>query len=89
VARAHKHVVRAYARARARAHARSGSHAAPCAGDAASFEDLLPLVRDIVPFHMAHNAEPEAVDLLIETERLDLLLEHCDRCGCPARVRGA
>jgi 26S proteasome regulatory subunit N1 len=55
------------------------AHAAcPRAGDAATFEDLLPLVRDIVPFHMAHNAEPEAVDLLIETERLELLLEHCD-----------
>jgi len=34
------------------------------------------LVRDIVPFHMKHNAEPEAVDLLIEVENLSLLPEH-------------
>lgn len=31
-----------------------------------STEDLLVLVHQIVPFHMAHNAEPEAVDLLLE-----------------------
>lgn len=48
------------------------------AGDAARFDDLIPLVHDIVPFHMAHNAEPEAVDLLLETEQLGLLLQHCD-----------
>jgi 26S proteasome regulatory subunit N1 len=29
-------------------------------------DDLLTLVQQIVPFHMAHNAEPEAVDLLLE-----------------------
>lgn len=29
-------------------------------------EDLLTLIHQIVPFHMAHNAEPEAVDLLLE-----------------------
>lgn len=29
-------------------------------------ESLASLVRQIVPFHMAHNAEPEAVDLLLE-----------------------
>lgn len=31
-----------------------------------STDDLLTLVHQIVPFHMAHNAEPEAVDLLLE-----------------------
>lgn len=34
-----------------------------------STEDLLALVHQIVPFHMAHNAEPEAVDLLLEVPR--------------------
>ena len=28
--------------------------------------DLLHLVAQIVPYHMTHNAEPEAVDLLLE-----------------------
>jgi RPN1 N-terminal domain len=37
-------------------------------------DDLLTLVQQIVPFHMAHNAEPEAVDLLLE------VLEHRWRC---------
>ena len=37
--------------------------------------DLLRLVNVIVPFHMSHNAEHEAVDLLIEVESLPLLLE--------------
>ena len=34
------------------------------------------LVKDIVPFHMSHNAEPEAVDLLIEVEKLEYLIDH-------------
>jgi hypothetical protein len=29
-------------------------------------EDLMGLVTQIVPYHMSHNAEPEAVDLLLE-----------------------
>ena len=28
--------------------------------------DLLHLVAQVVPYHMTHNAEPEAVDLLLE-----------------------
>lgn len=43
-----------------------------------SEENLLTLVKEIVPYHMTHNAEPEAVDLLIEVERLDLLTEYVD-----------
>ncbi len=39
------------------------------------FQDLLELVETIVPFHITHNAEAEAVDLLIELQRLDLLLQ--------------
>lgn len=37
-------------------------------------QDLLSLVTQIVPYHMQHNAEPEAVDLLLEVDRLDLLV---------------
>jgi len=38
------------------------------------FEDLLQMVDVIVPFHVTHNAEAEAVDLLIEVQRLKKLL---------------
>ncbi|MCL7037279.1 hypothetical protein MKW94_003220 [Papaver nudicaule] len=44
----------------------------------AKIEDLMELVQQIVAFHMKHNAEPEAVDLLMEVEDLDLLIEHVD-----------
>ncbi|ONK56006.1 uncharacterized protein A4U43_C10F3170 [Asparagus officinalis] len=40
---------------------------------------LMELVQQIVAFHMKHNAEPEAVDLLMEVEDLDLLVEHVDK----------
>lgn len=39
----------------------------------APFADLLGMVDVIVPFHISHNAEAEAVDLLIETQRLNKL----------------
>lgn len=39
------------------------------------FDDLLKFVHVIVPFHLTHNAEAEAVDLLIEVQRLKYLLE--------------
>lgn len=38
-----------------------------------SKEDLMVLVRKIVPFNMEHYAEPDAVDLLVEVEQLLLL----------------
>jgi 26S proteasome regulatory subunit N1 len=38
-------------------------------------EDLLNFVHVIVPFHLTHNAEAEAIDLLIEVQRLKYLLE--------------
>ncbi|KAJ0970735.1 hypothetical protein J5N97_018694 [Dioscorea zingiberensis] len=41
-------------------------------------DTLMELVQQIVAFHMKHNAEPEAVDLLMEVEDLDLLVEHVD-----------
>lgn len=42
-------------------------------------DDMMHLITQIVPFHMTHNAEPEAVDLLLETDRLDLLEQHVDK----------
>ncbi|WCJ25522.1 hypothetical protein M5689_007399 [Euphorbia peplus] len=45
----------------------------------AAIDDLMELVTQIVAFHMKHNAEPEAVDLLMEVEDLDLLIDHVDK----------
>ncbi|XP_051126136.1 26S proteasome non-ATPase regulatory subunit 2 homolog A-like isoform X7 [Andrographis paniculata] len=47
----------------------------------APVDDLMDLVVQIVAFHMKHNAEPEAVDLLMEVEDLDLLVEHVDNAN--------
>ena len=38
------------------------------------FADLLYMISYIVPFHIQHNAEAEAIDLLMEVQRLKLLL---------------
>ncbi|XP_058217733.1 26S proteasome non-ATPase regulatory subunit 2 homolog A [Rhododendron vialii] len=48
-------------------------------GEEASVDDLIELVQQIVAFHMKHNAEYEAVDLLMEVEDLDMLGDHVDR----------
>eukprot|EP00252_Welwitschia_mirabilis_P007291 TRINITY_DN1852_c1_g1_i1.p1 TRINITY_DN1852_c1_g1~~TRINITY_DN1852_c1_g1_i1.p1 ORF type:complete len:893 (+),score=200.52 TRINITY_DN1852_c1_g1_i1:210-2888(+) len=45
----------------------------------ASTQDLMGLVHQIVAFHVKHNAEPEAVDLLMEVEELDVLIDHMDK----------
>lgn len=42
--------------------------------DDSLFKDLLDMVDVVVPFHISHNAEAEAIDLLIEIQRLNLLL---------------
>ncbi|KAI4378335.1 hypothetical protein MLD38_015826 [Melastoma candidum] len=47
-------------------------------GEEAFINDLMELVQQIVAFHMQHNAEPEAVDLLMEVEDLEILMEHID-----------
>lgn len=47
-------------------------------GDKAQQETLLKLVKEIVPYNMAHNAEHEACDLLMEIERLDMLDTYID-----------
>lgn len=45
----------------------------------AELKDLMELVQEIVPWNMAHNAEPEAVDLCLEVNRLDMILEAIDK----------
>ena len=35
-------------------------------------------LQTIVPHHMQHNSEPEAVDLLLEVDEIELLLEHIE-----------
>ena len=52
--------------------ARAG-HAYHRDGDVVLGDDLLAMVRTIVPFHLQHSRH-EAVDLLLEVERLPLLL---------------
>ena len=46
--------------------------------DSSPTDDLMALVDEIVPFHMKHNAEPEACDLLMEVERLSSVLQYVD-----------
>lgn len=46
--------------------------------DAEMRESLIGLAKEIVPYHMEHNAEAEACDLLMEIEQLDLLEQHVD-----------
>ncbi|XP_050409532.1 26S proteasome non-ATPase regulatory subunit 2 [Patella vulgata] len=47
-------------------------------GDKIMKDQLIILTKQIVPYHMTHNAEAEACDLLMEIERLDLLMEYID-----------
>ncbi|KAL9696444.1 hypothetical protein quinque_016023 [Culex quinquefasciatus] len=44
---------------------------------------LICLVNQIIPYNMAHNAEAEACDLLMEIERLDLLEAYVDESAYP------
>ena len=46
--------------------------------DPGMVQQLLTLVEKIVPYHMSHNAEPEAVDLLIEVDQLPILEKYVD-----------
>jgi 26S proteasome regulatory subunit N1 len=41
-------------------------------------KQLLALASEIAPYHLAHNAEAEACDLLTEIEQLDLLKTYVD-----------
>ncbi|XP_033101471.1 26S proteasome non-ATPase regulatory subunit 2-like [Anneissia japonica] len=42
-------------------------------------EKLLNLTNEIIPYHMNHNAEAEACDLLMEIDRLDMLESFVDK----------
>ncbi|GAB4816037.1 hypothetical protein N2152v2_003083 [Parachlorella kessleri] len=41
-------------------------------------DDLQALVAQIVPFDMTHNAEPEAIDLLLEVDNIPLIEQYVD-----------
>lgn len=41
-------------------------------------EDLLDLAKQLIPFLLSHNAEPDAVDLLSELNVIELLPEYVD-----------
>lgn len=49
-------------------------------------EELLKLVHQIVPYNMKHNSESEAVDLLMEIEKLSLLEHYLDSEDACSRV---
>ena len=51
------------------------------AGQDAKKQDLLALVKEIVPSQMKHHAEAEACDLLMEVEQLDLLDQYVDKAA--------
>ena len=40
---------------------------------------LMKLVKQIVPYDMKHNSETDCTDLLMEIERLDLLIDSVDQ----------
>ena len=45
------------------------------AGRGSDLQDLQFLIDAIIPYNMTHNAEPEAVDLLLEINRLPMLID--------------
>lgn len=49
-------------------------------------DKLLKLVHQIVPYHIKHNSESEAVDLLMEIEKLSLLEHYLDNEDACSRV---
>lgn len=46
-------------------------------------DSLIDLAKQIVPYHMAHNAEAEACDLLMEIEHMELLKMYVDENTYP------
>lgn len=52
---------------------------------AGKLADVHKLIRQMVPFFMKHNSEPEAVDLLMEVEGLHEIINHVDAANC-ARI---
>lgn len=51
--------------------------------DAEARNRLVELAGEIIPYNMAHNAEADACDLLMEIERLDLLQQYVDESAYP------
>jgi 26S proteasome regulatory subunit N1 len=48
-----------------------------------SVDELLPLIlAQITPFFMKHNAEAEAIDLLMEVGRIEELIQYVDKTNC-------
>nr|CAB3265241.1 26S proteasome non-ATPase regulatory subunit 2-like [Phallusia mammillata] len=52
-------------------------------GGKEKLDKLLAIVGDVVPYDMKHNAETEACDLLMEIEKLDLLINFVDKATYP------
>ena len=50
--------------------------------DKGSVADIFGLIRQMVPFFMKHNSEPEAVDLLMEVDLLPEIVNHVDDGNC-------
>ena len=50
----------------------------PTRASSAADDELMALVKLIVPFHLIHNGEPDAVDLLIEVDALASLPEYVE-----------
>lgn len=46
-------------------------------------DKLIGLAKAIVPYHMDHNAEAEACDVLMEMEKLHLLTDYVDENAYP------
>jgi len=44
-------------------------------GGDTELKDIQFLIDSIIPYNMTHNAEPEAVDMLLEISRLPLLID--------------
>lgn len=42
-------------------------------------ETLLALAMDVLPFFLKHNAEADAVDLLLELEAIEKIVDHVDK----------
>ncbi|XP_042913002.1 26S proteasome non-ATPase regulatory subunit 2, partial [Parasteatoda tepidariorum] len=51
--------------------------------DTAYQKQLLNLAGQIIPYHMAHNAEADACDLAMEIEHLDMLEQYVDEDAFP------
>eukprot|EP00304_Pavlova_gyrans_P002895 CAMPEP_0206057206 /NCGR_PEP_ID=MMETSP1466-20131121/43897_1 /ASSEMBLY_ACC=CAM_ASM_001126 /TAXON_ID=44452 /ORGANISM="Pavlova gyrans, Strain CCMP608" /LENGTH=927 /DNA_ID=CAMNT_0053432475 /DNA_START=81 /DNA_END=2864 /DNA_ORIENTATION=+ len=50
--------------------------------DKGSIADIVNLIRQMVPFFMKHNSEPEAIDLLMEVDLLPEIINHVDEGNC-------